>query len=358
MNTVDDRIAAALRARAEALTEADLSPASPPVGRRWVQAARVRWTAPLLAAAIVGIVAAATVTAVQLSRSDRANPATTPTVSVPPSPSGVAPAPSASTSAPSQSQSQSPSPSQPQSQSPSQTQRPTESRPASSQSATQSPSATGAAPSASPSPTGTPSQAPPPVYERYQPLWPFGSYAEAEQWRTEGGGSQPWHLDPEQTALDFTRSYLGFTEIDQVTGTFFDDLGAHIGVGYRDPDGVSHTAATLHLVQYGTASDSPWEVVGSDDSTFTLEQPAYGSQVSSPMTVGGHITGVDENIVVSVLASQTDRATLAQVPAGGDGAAWTTGEVSFEQRGVLTIVASTGGHLQQVERFAIQGVHT
>ena len=62
--------------------------------------------------------------------------------------------------------------------------------------------------------------------------------------------------------------------------------------------------------------------------------------------------------MVSVLASQTDRATVARVPAGGDHAAWTTGPVSFTQRGVLTIVASTGGHLQQVERFAIHGVHT
>ena len=353
MNTIDDRISAALRARAEALTEADLSPASPPVGR-WAQPSRARWAAPMLAAAIVGFVAAATVTAVQLSRSDHASPASTPTVSVPPSPSGMTPTPSASHPAPSQSQSQSRSRSHSQSQS----QSPSKTRSAPSQSASRAPSDTATVPSASGSATGAPSQAPPPVYERYQPLWPFASYAEAEQWRTEGGGSQPWHLDPEETALNFTRSYLGFTELDQVTGTSLDDLGAHVGVGYRDPDGVQHTAATLHLVQLGTADDSPWEVVGSDDTTFTLEQPAYGSQVSSPMTVGGHITGVDENIVVSVLASETDRATLAQVPAGGDGAEWTTGPVSFEQRGVLVIVASTGGHLQQVERFVIQGVHT
>jgi hypothetical protein len=102
-------------------------------------------------------------------------------------------------------------------------------------------------------------------------------------------------------------------------------------------------------------------VVGSDDTTLSLEQPAYGSQVSSPMTVGGHITGVDENIVVSVLrltSSGTDRATLAAVPAGGDHTPWTTGAVPFSQRGVLTIVARAGGHLQLVERFAIQGVHT
>jgi hypothetical protein len=191
------------------------------------------------------------------------------------------------------------------------------------------------------------------------PLWPFGSYAEAEQWRTKGGGSQPWHLDPAQTALNFTRSYLGFTELDQVDTPVLSDAGAYVGVGYRNPNGELKIAAVLQLVRYGDAKDSPWEVIRTvNDTDFTLEQPAWGSQVSSPMTIGGHITGVDENIVVSVLASQTDRATLARVPAGGDNSAWTTGAVSFEQRGVLTIVASTGGHVQQVERFVIQGVRT
>ncbi|MDQ1739783.1 MAG: hypothetical protein QOE53_1435 [Pseudonocardiales bacterium] len=334
MNTVDDRISAALHARAEALTEADLSPASPPVGRSWAQPARARWAAPLLAAAIVGIVAAATVTAVELSRSHHASPAIRPTVSVTPSPSGVAPTPSASSPAPSQSASQ----------------------PAPSQSASQS------APSQSAPSQSAPSQSPaiPPFKELgVPPLWPFGSYAEAEQWRTKGGGSQPWHLDPAQTALNFTRSYLGFTELDQTDTPVLSDAGAHVGVGYLNPNGQLRIAGVLHLVRYGDAKDSPWEVVGSDDiTTFTLEQPAYGSRVSSPMTVGGHITGVDENIVVSVIASQTDRATLARVPAGGDNSPWTTGQVLFGQRGVLTIVASTGGHLQQVERFAIQGVHT
>jgi hypothetical protein len=195
----------------------------------------------------------------------------------------------------------------------------------------------------------------------YQPLWPFASYAEAEQWRTGTGGSQPWHLDAGQSALIFTRD-LAFEEIDVVTGTRLDELGAHVGVGYRDPAGQLHTAATLHLVRYGTAPDSPWEVVGSDDTTLSLEQPAYGSRVSSPMTIGGHITGVDENIVVRLAQAENPNVTwttpVARVPAGGDHAAWTTGPVSFTERGVLIIVATTGGHLQEVERFAIQGVHT
>ena len=331
MNTIDDRITAALQARADSVTAADLAPAVPPASRVVpLDRARSRWAVPLLAAAVVGVLAVATVTAVQLSQnsSHPAGPATQ--LPVQPTPSSSAPTPAPSGAAPSQSPTQA------------------SSRPPTSQ-----------APSSAPStqPTSQP-PAGQPFTLGYQPLWPFGSYADAEQWRTTAAGSQPWHLDAGQTALSFTRSYLGFTEMTLVTGTFFDDLGAHVKVGYRDPNGQPRTAATLHLVQFGTTSNSPWEVVGSDDTTLSLERPTYGSRVSSPMAIGGHITGVDENIVVSVLASQSDRSTVARVPAGGDHTAWTTGPVAFSQRGVLTLVASTGGHLQQVERFAIHGVHT
>jgi hypothetical protein len=349
MNTIDDRIAAALHARADLLTEDDLSPAAPPVSR-WGQPARARWAVPLLAAAVAGIAVVATITAVQANRSNHAGPVTPPAGSVRPAPSTVAPTPVQSATNPVQSAT-SPvaSATSPIGSATNPVGSQSTSQPAPSQSTSQ------------PAPSQSTSQPPaiPPFKELgYQPLWPFGSYSEAEQWRTKGGGSQPWHLDAAQTALNFTRSYLGFTEIDQVVTSQASDAGAHIGVGYRNPNGQLSRAAVLHLVRYGDAKDSPWEVVGSDDDTLTLETPAYGSRVSSPMTIGGHITGVDENIVVSVLASQTDRATLARIPAGGDRSPWTTGQVSFAQRGVLTIVASTGGHLQQVERFAIQGVHT
>jgi hypothetical protein len=77
-----------------------------------------------------------------------------------------------------------------------------------------------------------------------------------------------------------------------VTSTVYDRTGAHIGVGYKLPTTgrlATATAAVLHLVRFGTDQDSPWEVVGSDDDlfSFSLEQPIYGSAVSSPMTVGG-----------------------------------------------------------------------
>ena len=67
---------------------------------------------------------------------------------------------------------------------------------------------------------------------------------------------------------------------------------------------------------FGPDADSPWEVVGSDDTTFSVEQPAYGSTVQSPMLVGGHITGVDENIRVMLDSTKLlyDPATMRNYP--------------------------------------------
>jgi hypothetical protein len=231
------------------------------------------------------------------------------------------------------------------------------------QSATPSPSVTArsSVPSSAPQQSSTSSAPTPPFRLGYQPLYPFASRVEAQAWQQSyrSGGHQPWHLDAKLTAQAFTSGYLGFTELDLVTSSVTDSRGAHVGVGYRDPNGSRHTAAVLHLVRYGTEADAPWEVVGSDDATFSLEVPAYGSTVTSPLTVGGHITGVDENIRVAIrqLSSEAPLGQSASIPAGGNNQPWTT-SVLFSRPSdtTLTIVASTGGHLQQVERFTIQGV--
>jgi hypothetical protein len=222
---------------------------------------------------------------------------------------------------------------------------------------TATPSATA---TAEPTPNTTPAS--PPAFDLgYQPLYPFAAITDAQAWQAShrSGGHQPWHLDAGATALSFTRGKLGFTELDTVTSLRVDADGAHVGVGYVNPNGIRHTAAVLHLVRFGTDADSPWEVVGSDDTTFSLETPDYGSVVTSPMTVGGHITGVDENIRVSVfqLSSSAALGTACCTPAGGENQPWSTA-VSFSGAidPVITIVASTGGHLMNVEVFAIQGV--
>jgi hypothetical protein len=197
---------------------------------------------------------------------------------------------------------------------------------------------------------------------RYQPLWPFASEKAATAWqlRYRVGGQQPWHLDAEQTALAFTTGYLGFTEIDKVVSHPIRGDDARITVGYQNSDGSNSVAAVLHLVRIGGGSDAPWEVVGTDDTMLTLDRPKYGAAVSSPLTVSGRITGVDESIRIDVrqLSSAVPIGTYCCVTAGHDRQPWSA-RVGFHgatDQIALTIVASTGGHVQGVERFAITGI--
>jgi hypothetical protein len=195
----------------------------------------------------------------------------------------------------------------------------------------------------------------------YQALWPFRTVAEAEAWRDAAapGGHRPWHLDAEQTALAFTTGFLGFDEIDRVVQSDIGATEAHVTVGYETTEPRPSPAAVIHLVRIGEGLDAPWEVVGTADELLTLENPAYGATVASPVTVGGHITGVDESLVVQV-RQPSSPAPLGQtggLPAGGMHSPWET-TVSFDGATdpVLTIVVWTGGHYQGVERFAITGV--
>jgi hypothetical protein len=194
---------------------------------------------------------------------------------------------------------------------------------------------------------------------RFQPLWPFASAEEARAWQRSyrSGGHGPWHLSAEETALAFA-GFLGFAEIDRVTSRTVRDGDARIGVGSRGQEGTT-TAAVLHLVRVGDGADAPWEVVGTDDRELTLTTPAYGAAVSSPVAVGGEITGVDESLRLAVhqRSSEAPIGRFCCVPAGGFPGRWSA-KVPFQGAGdqVLTIVVSTGGHVAEVERFAVTGV--
>jgi hypothetical protein len=149
-------------------------------------------------------------------------------------------------------------------------------------------------------------------------------------------------------------------EAEEVAGEG-DGGAARVHVGYRNAEGGSGTlvAAVIHLVRYGSGPDAPWEVVGTDDTDLSLTKPAYGAAVGSPLTVGGRITGVDESIRVQVRhpGSAAPIGERCCVGAGGSDSPWSA-RVSFTARTgrTLTVVASTGGHVAAVERFAVTGV--
>ncbi|RTL69495.1 MAG: hypothetical protein EKK42_05050 [Pseudonocardiaceae bacterium] len=218
---------------------------------------------------------------------------------------------------------------------------------------TVAPTTAGQAPTSGAAPTSGPDRT-----AAFAPLWPFADAREAAAWQHEyaTGGHQPWHLDPGATALGFAAA-LGLTGIDQVTSTRIAGDQAWVGVGYTPPGRPAATAAVVHLVHLGTGADAPWEVVGTRDTTLTLDTPAYGTAAGSPVAVGGEITGVDESLRVRV-RSAGDARPLGEaccVPAGGERQRWAT-TVTVHGHGLATIVVSTGGHVAEVERFAVTAV--
>jgi hypothetical protein len=227
------------------------------------------------------------------------------------------------------------------------------------------PSATGA-PSATPGPTSgsaTPtSGGSAPAVFRFRALWPFASVADAAAWQQQAlpGGHQPWRLDPGETAVAFAQTYLGYTEIDRVVSREVNGDEAWIGVGATPPEGRLNAAAVLHLARIGTGelNTRPWEVVGSRDTTLTVTTPRYGSQVGTVLTLGGRITGVDESLSITVhtlggpVLGQVNR-----IPAGGTRQPWSaTLLVDSSKSRVATVAIATGGHLLEVEKFAVTAI--
>ncbi|MGH9039339.1 MAG: hypothetical protein ACRDZ3_03825 [Acidimicrobiia bacterium] len=196
-------------------------------------------------------------------------------------------------------------------------------------------------------------------------LWPFRTVDEARQWQEESEpeGHSPWHADPEATALAFTTGYLGFTAIDQVVDAEVTGDEAVVTVGYRSEEEGQRAfpAARIRLLRLGEGATAPWEVVGTaEDEYFSITAPEAGATVSSPLEVAGRITGVDESIHVQVRQPSTPD-PLGESPCcgadGGEDSPWArTVTVDGATDPVLTVVAHTGGHITDVERFVVVGV--
>lgn len=202
----------------------------------------------------------------------------------------------------------------------------------------------------------------PPAYEfTSQPLWPFTTQAQADAWLAGADeGHQPWHASAEATAQFFTMNFLGFSEIDQIVDADVREREAWVHVGYETEPGRLSTAAVVHLVRFGPSADAPWEVVGTTDDTLTLDTPRYGSDLPSSLIVGGTITGVDESIQVAIrqISSPEPLGTYCCVPSGGERTWWETPPVpvAAPTDPAVTVVAWSGGHVQDVEVFAITGL--
>jgi hypothetical protein len=213
-------------------------------------------------------------------------------------------------------------------------------------------------PATTPAAPGTPAQTTG-LPAGYLPLFPFASLADVRAWQAsyQSGGHQPWHRSADLTATAFA-AFLGYTDGTQVAQSAVSGGDAHVAVGIKLPDGTISTAAIIHLVLFGSGTYAPWEVVVTDDRTFTVDRPAYGGTAPSPVTVGGTITGVDESIQVTVhtLSAQEPVGAYCCRPAGGTRSPWSASVTFLATPGqVITIAAATGGHVAATERFAVTG---
>jgi hypothetical protein len=215
---------------------------------------------------------------------------------------------------------------------------------------TSTPDATGSATATAPPPVTTALTLPVGL-----PVWPFADGAAALAAKATATAG------PAATALRFTTVHLRFTDDNKTFGTELskDKQQAWVTVGYLNPDHRNSTAAVVHLARW--SNSGPWEVVGTRDSTLSLTKPSYGATAASPIHVGGQIVGVDENIRVAVHQPSIDAplgvsccTAAGSVPNPGP---WSASvKYTSSNAKVLTVVASTGGHVTQHERWAITAV--
>ena len=193
-----------------------------------------------------------------------------------------------------------------------------------------------------------------------EPLFPFANLAHAQAWQRAyaSRGHEPWHLSPELTAVAFSQAYLGFGEINKVAGRSVSEGDARVAVGLTLPDGQVSSAAIVRLQRYGSGNNAPWEVVGTDDTTLTVDTPAYGATVASPVKIGATVTGVDEYLRAEAhtLGAGQPLGTFCCQPAGSRANPWTI-TVPFQANSgqVITVAVHTGGHVALTERFAVRG---
>ena len=210
-----------------------------------------------------------------------------------------------------------------------------------------------------------------------QPLWPFQTSEQVRAWRRvqRATGSDPQHrLDPVVTALEFTRGALGFTAVDRVTSVRTTAADALVGVGWADGSGTVLTVATLRLTRLGGgvgphgrdgsaddgaddgADGAPWVVTGTTDTSTVFTRPSPGETVTSPLTVAGRLSGVDEALRVLVTGpGGRTLGTAGPLALGGRDQTWTaTVPLAPTPAGaLLMITVSTGGHVGEVEWFAV-----
>ncbi len=165
--------------------------------------------------------------------------------------------------------------------------------------------------------------APPPTVDLSSALWP-------------SGGSVQHFTDPIAVARGFTTSYLGF--VDPVVGAF---QQGDVRSGEVDVRPEARGPATTILVRQ--LGDGAWYVLGATTPDVSLTRPTAGSQISSPVALGGTALAFEGQVAVEV-RQDGSTAPLGEgsVTGGGDVARPFVGSIAFraptERAGAIVLL--------------------
>ncbi|MCW2601398.1 MAG: hypothetical protein JWM02_3227 [Frankiales bacterium] len=139
-------------------------------------------------------------------------------------------------------------------------------------------------------------------------VWPFTSHAQARAWTP--GGSYPWAQDSLEVTKHFVSDHLQLTGLTAVQTCVSCEV-----VELRTAAG--RKAAEVALAHFTTArGNRVFSVVSVDGGDLTVTHPAAGAAITSPTSVSGRITGVDENVLLRLVTPDGTKIAESGAPAG------------------------------------------
>lgn len=168
----------------------------------------------------------------------------------------------------------------------------------------------------SPEPTAVPTS-PAPVVDAtpFVPaIWPFASQAQLDSWVADPS-AMPWATSGLDVAKHFVSDYLKITDLTLSQPCVSCDV-----VELRNSD--RQLVGTVTLVREDEDGKRAYSVAGvTHGEGFAVTSPEDGEKVASPVQVRGTITGVDEQIAITLLSQKGTELGSAGAPAGS-GAPW------------------------------------
>lgn len=230
--------------------------------------------------------------------------------------------------------------------------------------------------SSAPAPTSAPTPAPttpppppsePPFLEAFPGVWPFTSYAEVADYLTAGSTE---YVDPRAVVGQFAADVVGVVDpvVGELTPSDEDGLEGTVEVRTRTEAGGVNTELPPTVVAVRRVGDNaladvagPWVVTGATSEDVTIESPAGGAVVNSPLTVAGQGRGYEGTVGVTLQAGATTLVEPVGTIAGNPELAPYSVELTFEVPPAgtpLMLIArtDTGADFVGVPAFAVTRV--